>query len=253
MSRAAIEDYQAQLRPVREAGLQSGVVRSLLDPSLPGRLLHRFLIEYCARGVQITQPVAGWIGRAGRRCKELGLVALGDSLTQHAAHEAGHELLFVEDTRRLVQNYNERYGEELSARALLVPHDSAAVARYVELHEQTIAGPAPFAQVAIELEIEALSVALGPLFLSQVERALGSGVLACLSFLREHVALDAGHTALNQRMLQRLLAERPDALAALIGAGTAALSAYLDFIRECFEAAASAADGTPSYPRSRSA
>ena len=109
---------------------------------------------------------------------------------------------------------------------------------YVELHERTIAGPTPFAQVAIEYEIERLSVGVGPQLLTAVASVCGPERVARLTFLEHHIELDAGHTAFNRRQLGQFLTSHPDAAAALGAAGSAALDAYLEFLSDCWVAAA---------------
>jgi heme oxygenase-like protein len=231
------ETYAACMARVHADLGSHPAVRQLFDPHIDACVLHRFLIEYCALGVQLTAPVEGWIRRAGNRCKEIGLSALGDNLTKHAVHEAGHEALFVEDTKQLSARYTSRYGELIDPQALLDQAATPAMRRYIELHEETIAGPAPFAQVAIELEIEGLSVKLGPTLLKQLTQVLGASILECCSFLTEHVALDVGHTALNNKMLERLVAAKPEALPILVETGRRALEAYLGFLGECMDRA----------------
>lgn len=233
----ALNEYERALGAHRAGCRERPVLRALFDPELDPRLMLRFLIVYCARGVRMTAPVSGWIERAGARCQELGWVALGTALSAHARHEAGHDRLFVNDVERLVQRYNRDHLAQLDPADLLEQPATPAVVRYVALHERTIAGPAPYAQVAIELEIEALSVDVGAPLLRQIEQRLDASVLECLSFLSEHVALDAGHTALNRRLLSELLGARPEALDVLVETGRLALDTYLDFLSECFEAA----------------
>lgn len=233
MSLTGIERYDELMTPVRALTESHPGVLGLLSLGMSPELMHRFLIEYCSLGVQMTAPVDGWIRRAGLRCREIGLTALGDSLVKHAAHEAGHDRMFVEDTRSLVADHFVRFQKQLDASALLARQSTAAMRRYMDLHEQTITGPAPFAQVAIELEIERLSITLGPNLLAQFQRVLGPEISGCLSFLQEHIALDVGHTALNRKLLGRLLEARPDATDVLVDTGARALGAYLDFMGEC--------------------
>ena len=56
------------------------------------------------------------------------------------------------------------------------------------MHEDVIASEAPYAQIAIEYEIEMLSVRYGPGFVAQCARRLPRALLSGLSFIREHVA-----------------------------------------------------------------
>jgi hypothetical protein len=233
MSLTGIERYDELMSPVRALTESHPAVRGLLALEISPERMHRFLIEYCSLGVQMTAPVDGWIRRAGLRCREIGLMALGDSLIKHAAHEAGHDRMFVDDTKSLVADHLARFQTQLDASALLARQSTAGMRRYIDLHEQTIAGPAPFAQVAIELEIERLSITLGPNLIAQFQRVLGPEIVSCLSFLQEHIALDVGHTALNRKLLARLLEARPEAADVLVDTGARALGAYLDFMGEC--------------------
>ncbi|MEN9577235.1 MAG: hypothetical protein RJA70_244 [Pseudomonadota bacterium] len=229
-----IQEYNTALSGARESMVTHPKIREILAEDVSPQLLHRFLIQYCALGVQITEPVDGWIRRAGQRCKEVGLVELGESLRKHAEHEAGHHLMFIDDVHALVGLYNSKYGATLNAGALLQQSATPKMRDYIALHEVNIAGDSPFAQVAIELEIEGLSVALGPKLIAQFEARLGKEVVAALSFLNEHIAVDVGHTALNNKLMERLLKQQPEALAKMIETGTAALAIYLDFFGECW-------------------
>jgi pyrroloquinoline quinone (PQQ) biosynthesis protein C len=143
--------------------------------------------------------------------------------------------MFVDDTHALVDSYNKTYGEELSAQELLAQDPTPGMRDYIVLHEETIKSEAPYAQVAIELEIEGLSVREVPQMMEQFGKVLGEDVLNKLSFLKEHVALDIGHTALNEAMLSRLLNQRPEALDLLVRAGKRALSAYAQFLQDCVD------------------
>lgn len=221
-------------------------LRALLDPTIDPALLERFLIQYCSLGVRMTEPVEGWIRRAGERCIEIGLGDLGRTMLMHARHEAGHHLMMIEDTRYLVRRWNERRAPALDAERLLQQSLLAPTLRYVQLHESVIAGEMPFGQVAIEFEIEALSVRLGPRLMTQFQRVLGDDIVQGLSFIAEHVALDVGHTQLNERMMNRLLDARPGAARALGEVGSAALDTYLDFFNGCFETAAAALRAAPA-------
>jgi hypothetical protein len=220
--------YEVRIRPAREEVLAHPTARALLDPGIDPAVLERFLIQWCALGVQITEPVEGWIRRAGERCWELGLAGIAMRLQAHAHHEANHHLMFLADTRALVERWNLRQRPRLAAGLLLAQPATPAMRDYIQLHEDTIAGEAPYAQVAIEYEVEGLSVSLLPRLLEQFRRVLGPEVMASLSFLREHAALDVGHTRYNRQMIQLLAAARPAAVA-----GT-----YLRFLGECLAVAA---------------
>lgn len=231
------KSYEPELSRARALLVEDATIRALLDPRIPPALLERFLIQFSAWGVQITRPVDGWIRRAGERCLQLGLDEIGRSLVAHSKHEKDHHLMLMDDTRLLVDRWNARRAPPLSAERLFLEPATEAMRAYVALHEDTITGDAPFGQVAIELEIEGMSVSFGPRLIAQCLRVLGPDVVSGLSFIREHVAIDVGHTAFNQRLMDRVLAIRPDAAGRLAAIGGEALRIYVRFFGECLAAA----------------
>ena len=62
-----IEYYDDKIASARALTESHAGIQALLSPEIEPELLHRFLIEYCSLGVQITAPVDGWIRRAGLR------------------------------------------------------------------------------------------------------------------------------------------------------------------------------------------
>lgn len=210
---------------------------ALLDPRLDPEVLERFLIQFCAKGVQMTEPVEGWIRRAGERTQALGLERVGQLLIQHAKHEAGHHRLLMADARSLAQGWNARHRPPVDVEALLASPVTPAIEKYVALHESTIASDMPFGQVAIELEIERMSTTFGPRQIALCKELLGPEIMQRLSFIQEHVDLDVGHTAYNRRLMGTLLEERPEAAPRLARLGVQALLAYIEFFGECLAAA----------------
>jgi hypothetical protein len=138
----------------------------------------------------------------------------------------------------LVENWNRRHVEQLDAGELLARPPSRGAVQYRSLHESVIAGQEPFGQLAIEYEIEMLSVKIGPSVLKHCVLVLGRAALDNISFLTEHVELDAGHTKFNAATLNQLLTAHPEYLSALVTAGSAALAAYADFLEDCSQQAA---------------
>jgi hypothetical protein len=228
------QSYELAVEDARRQFARDPNLVALLDSPIERDELERFLICFSALGVQMTQPVEHWIARAGQRCIDLGLAQLGAALKAHARHEADHHLMMVEDVRVLVERRNSRLGSDLSADALVARPATPGIQSYVKLHEDVIAGPAPFAQLAIEYEIERLSVGFGGRFVRICVDRLGKEALRGMSFLQEHVALDVGHTKLNQAELGKLLAAHPDFVADLAAAGRSALGAYASFLGDCF-------------------
>jgi hypothetical protein len=216
---AAREQFQERLLP-------------MFDEKDP-RILGLFLIHFCAQGVGMTEPVPDWIRRAGENTRKRGFVELGKALEDHAAHEAGHHELMLDDTKSLVEWWNASYAPPLRAEEILALPWSKGVQAYRQLHEDYISGETPYCQIAIEYEIEKISVDYGPKVFGHVIQVVGPDVLACLSFITEHVALDVGHTHYNARALEQFLSRAPQALDPLVEAGADALDAYAGYLEDC--------------------
>jgi hypothetical protein len=233
----SIKNYEQRVQHVRSRFKDSKIVNTVLRAT-DDELLELFLINFCAFGVGMTEPVDGWVRRAGERCEAMGLTDLGQALKMHAKHEANHHLMMIEDTKSLTAFWNERRkGERLNAEKLLARPIPAGVAQYQKLHEDIIGSTMPYKQIAVEYEIELLSVNYGPQLIGRCAEKLGREVITRLSFLPDHVAIDVGHTAFNRRELGKFLAAHPDYLDALVDAGTQAIGAYQKYCEDCLIAA----------------
>jgi len=233
-SRKALEVYETRLCPVRTVFEQeSTLVTKLLAPDIEPDALELFLIYFCGLGVAMTEPVEGWIRRAGVGCQEMGLDELGKALCTHARHEADHHLMLIEDTRSLVDRWNERHQTQVNADEILAHPMTEGVLSYRELHEKVIADGRPFCQIAIEYEIEKMSAGYGCRWLDQIARVLGPETLATQTFVQEHVELDVGHSKFNLFQLGKLLEIHPEYAEALADTGSAALLAYDSFLADC--------------------
>jgi hypothetical protein len=129
--------------------------------------------------------------------------------------------------------WNARHSEQLDADELLALPPTPGIRAYVALHEDVIASETPFCQLAIEYEIEGLSLSLGPKVMQKCERMLGKESAHGLSFLEEHIAIDAGHTLFNAAELERLIAPAPERAVPLGRTGSRALDTYGMFLTEC--------------------
>jgi hypothetical protein len=233
---ASLTSYNLLLAPARERfetnpGLMA--IRSSKDP----RFLEAFLLYFCAVGARMTEPVEGWIRRAADRCIVLGFSELGQALTRHARAESGHHMMMIADLRSLARHWNLRHSPPVDANELLRLKSSNGARGYCQVHEENIAGDTPYAQIAIEYEIEQLPLRYGELFLSRSLEIFGPDILSSLSFVTEHIHLDIEHTKFNARELARLIDRNPDSLPALVAAGSAALDAYAQFLDDCVELA----------------
>lgn len=256
------ELYDPLVEEARQAFHGSRLVRSVVYGTLEPVELEAFLISYCALGVQATAPVSDWIERAGRACLDQGYHTLGMALIRHADHEAGHELLMEADARSLVDAWNLEVRDvtdraegvvsglrrlHIDADSLLAGPPTEGIRQYVELHESNINGDSPFAQIAIEYEIEMLSTTLGVVLIGQVGRLCGPAMLDRLTFISHHVELDAGHTTFNRRQLAEFLTRHPDSLTTMAAAGAAALHAYRLFLADCRRLSLELFDGAEEW------
>jgi hypothetical protein len=212
-------------------------LQRVLDPSIEPMLLERFLIEWMSRAAYMTEPVDGWIRRTGERCIEQGLEALGRSLITHAKSETGHHLMTLDDTRALVDHWNAHYTPALEVEQLLAQPPTDSMREYRAVHDATIEGPFPVGQIAIEREIGFLAVYFGPLLMRQVERVLGKEVADKLTFMSEHVAVDVGHTLLNEKMLEEAITRWPEHARTYAEAGALAMKTYIRFLGDCLRIA----------------
>ena len=231
-------EYERRLRRARTAFANRPAISLLENGGAANQqMLHRFLICFALYGTSMTRPVEHWIRLAGAECETAGFEKLGKRLQQHAAHDAGHHQLRVADFWALIEDWNRRNQTPIDAVGLSQSKPLPAAAAYRDLHERTIAGTTPYAQIAIEYEIEALSVRHGTNLLAAANSFGATGIAGGLSFLREHVTVDAAHTEFNRREIDALLKTHPACLPSLVEAGGAALSIYGDFIEQWLQAA----------------
>jgi hypothetical protein len=212
-------------------------LRRLLDPHIKPALLERFLIEWMSRAAYMTEPVDGWIRRTGQRCIEQGMEKLGNQLITHAKSETGHHVMTIDDARSLVQHWNTRRSPLLNIEELLSQTPTESMKEYRRLHDETIEGPNPVGQIAIEREIGFLAVYFGPRLMQQVETVLGKEVADKMTFLNEHVAVDVGHTLLNEKMLEEAITRSPEKGRIYAETGARAMTTYIRFLGECLHIA----------------
>jgi hypothetical protein len=186
----------------------------------------------------MRKPTYSHPRRAAERCAAIGLADVALALNGHAQAEAGHHLMLRADVRSLAARWNARREPVVDADKLLSQTLSPGVVRYRKVHEENIAGDTPYAQIAIEYEVEMLPLRFGEPFLSRCVEILGAQILPCLSFLTEHIVLDVGHTNFNARLITKVIGLSATSITALVSAGTAALDAYAEFLGDCAQIAA---------------
>jgi hypothetical protein len=231
-------EYEREIQTARARFANNRWTKAILEGQPAPEALERFLLYFCALGVQMTKPVESWISRAGARCEEIGLADLGKNLKKHAKAEAGHDVMFVNDARSIADRIRNRTGSGVDVDLLLATPATPGIDAYVKLHEDTISGTAPYAQLAIEYEIERVSTEFGAPFIRRCVEILGGDIQSCLTFVQDHVELDVGHTKFNANQLTRLLEQHPMFLGPLLNAGAKALDAYGRFLEDCLDLSA---------------
>ncbi|MBS0358930.1 MAG: hypothetical protein JSS53_06665 [Proteobacteria bacterium] len=198
------------------------------------KTLMLFWINFSSNGVGMTEPVEGWIHRAGENCLKLGFEKLGKYLCEHAAHEANHHHMMIKDTKKLVDTWNEIYNPKMDANELLRRPYRESVMRYRLLFDNYVNSETPYCQAAMEYEIENLSCTYGVESLNHVAKVLGKDFLEQLSFLSEHVKVDTWHTELNKKAITGLIESHPETLRHLIESGQQVLKTYSGFLTDCY-------------------
>jgi len=223
--------YGPHVQPFRLAMSENEVWQFLDNPD--PLVLELFLIQYCALGVAMAEPVEGWRRRAGERCQQLGWGVVGEFLLSQANHEKDHHVAFIEDTRWLVNQWNTTHDRQLDADTLLAQPLSPGVLCYRALHESIIGGKTPYCQLAIEFEIERLSLTYGAAAIPKIVRALGPHAIKGLQFLESRVREGPRHTSRTETVLTEVLQEVPTALGVLTETAGMALKAYGQYLTDC--------------------
>ncbi len=234
---SALCEYEKLMGAARERFASSAGIRGMLNPDTEAQTMAAFLLHFSALSIPITEPVEGWIRRAGDRCAALGLSEIARSLYNHSKAEAGHHQYHINDFTALIAFWNARWSPPANPTVILAHGLTPGGERYCRVHEDNIAGSSPYCQFAIEYEIELLPVQYGAKFVANCVRLLGQEIMTCMSFVTSHVEFDVGHTKFNSHFLGNLILEDPSRLAPLAAAGASALDAFSDHLTECLELA----------------
>jgi hypothetical protein len=227
----SLEDYEQRIAPARQRFINSPGVLALQSGTDP-QFLHAFLLHFCSLGARMTEPVEGWIRGASARCAARGLSAMSRFLAAHAHAETGHHLMMIEDVRALAELWNRQYRPCVDPDDLPSQTASPGVVRYCKVHDDNLAGATPYAQIAIEYEIEMLPLRFGEAFIARCVELLGPDILSCLTFVTSHIALDVADTKSNAWAMAEV-SQLPGSVPALAAAGTAILDAYAEYLEDC--------------------
>lgn len=232
--------YQERCKVARDNFASRPVVKALFFSEVDTELMKLFMISWSALSSGLTQPIPEYLKRAGENCAAKGETDMAAFFKLHTEEEDGHDEWGKDDTRKLVQQWNlEHPGPGLDAEALLKANMSPAVKRYHKLHETVIDGPSPWGELAIDVEIELITTQYGPILLQRCVKSMGEASLDNVSFLREHVRFDVGHTETNFDTIHNLIVKHPEYTDALVDTGFKALEAYGDFLDDAMALAQS--------------
>ncbi|MDO8578120.1 MAG: hypothetical protein Q7R50_02950 [Dehalococcoidales bacterium] len=231
-------EYQKRCQAARDAFASRKVVNELFNEEVDPKLMKLFMISWSALSSGLTQPIPEYLKRAGENCAKKGVAEMAAFFAQHTEEEDGHDEWGRDDTRKLVERWNKEEPEfPLNAEDMLKNNMSPAVKRYHKLHENVIDGDSPWAELAIDVEIELITTQYGPRLLQSCVRSMGEDSLADVSFLREHVRFDVGHTETNFETIHKLITKHPEYTDALVETAFKALESYADFLDDAMSSA----------------
>lgn len=238
--------YQAKCTVHRQRFDQRPAIREIFYRPLNKRLTSAFMLHWSALSAGFAAPIGSYLQRAGERCREQGYADIARFFLAHAAEEDGHDEWGRKDAHRLAARWNrENPGLALDAERLLGDNTPEVVQRYYRLHEGVIDQGWPWAELAIDVEIELLTAKYGPRLLWRALRSMGLKSLADIQFLRDHVRFDFGHTRENFRTLHQFIHRHPECTQTLTEVASEALEIYADLMQEALDRAHAtlAADG----------
>lgn len=231
-------EYQVRMAVAREKFANRDDVQALFNAPMEPRLVNLFMIYWSAMSAALTTPIPEYLATAGMRCEALGLHDLAEFFKEHTEEEDGHHEWAAADVRKLVDLWNlNNPGMPFNADDLLVSNLTPSVRRYHQLHKDVVAGDAPWAELAIDVEIELITTQYGPPLMKVCSAALCERGQQSISFLAEHVRFDFGHTDINFRVVAELIKAKPEFTDHLVAIGERALTAYGDFLGEALQLA----------------
>jgi hypothetical protein len=233
---AIFDEYENRMTPFRESFSKRDGIKFFTQSKDKDRLLH-FLVHWHGLGIKMTEQVEVWIQSAGEGCKRIGMDELGKSLDRHASEESGHERMMESDFNFFLHLWNQVKDTKIKPSDFLASSIPDSCKDYIELHRRIFSGDQPFGQIAIEYEIEQLSLSHGSEMINNPVAVLGSEALAGLSFLRHHVHLDIAHTKFNKELMISCYAQKPDCLEFMLSTGKEALEIYGNFLQDCLRRA----------------
>src|SRR5262245_6072677 len=114
----ALHAYEQLVGPTRERFAVSSGLHGMVSTDTDARTMAAFLLHFSALSVPITEPVEGWIRRAGERCEVLGFTAIGSALRRHSKAEAGHHKYHNDDFTQLVRFRNQRWTPQVDPESI---------------------------------------------------------------------------------------------------------------------------------------
>lgn len=229
--------YEPRVLAARSALENDPVIAEILSPHVSPLLLESFLIEWMARSPYMTDPIPGWVRKAGELALVLGQKRIGAALVEYTRREEENESPDGKNFRSVVRAFNERNGAQLDAVTLLSERPTVTMRAYRILHEEVLAADLSIGEVAMVYELERASSVFTLALLVAVQRVLGPEAALRLSAMRRRAPYAVERTAFLGRALAEILDQAPHAAEQLGELGAGALDIQRHFLRECVEAA----------------
>lgn len=231
----ALHAYEDQIAAARGRLKERAELRGLVGADTEAVVLHAFLIEWASLSIQLQEPAERFLVEGSRRCSEVGEHRLSITMLQIASEAIDRYRLVADDTRRLAQLWNGRRRSLLNLTNLLTQSPTPSMRRLHNYSQSLVAGPQPWAQLAVIYETDAMLGSVVERVVGQARRLLGDDVDSCLSSL-DAIANFSERGTLGRTMVAFLDAN-PERVDRMVETGCHTLEIYGDFLQECYDAA----------------
>lgn len=195
-----------------------------------------FLVYYASLGAVIHESMEKILKKASKRCQKMDYTDLANALDAQARLESDQCNEMKSDTKAWVDWWNQKQGLNLLAKDYLRHPTMPSMQAYLDLHEDIIKHQSPFAELAVGYEIQRTQMVHSFSLIKLAIFKLGMAALRKLRFVQRAAKFNMNRP-LNKQMLMTFLATQPAALSVMTEKSAAALSAYGDFIEDCFKLA----------------
>ena len=199
--------------------------------------LEFFLLHHCVLGRLMTEQIGDWLNAAVNKSDALGYGELSRSLAEY--RDIGfkrHELL-GKDLPLLLQWINRRHQIELVSSYFHKKSVSEGVKKFLKLHEQVLKGKQPYRELAIQYEMERITMVHGYTLIQWCKLRFGKSVLRNLSAFRYQIKNNQQRTIILEQIQKQFIKKHPEVVDDMIEASVATLECYARYLVDCFDLA----------------